>query len=204
MAQRRTRVILAQLRASAADPALIEMTGQLQTCEEKLRVIISTQTCAQKLIRLGAMDAMTGMDTAAADGSILLAEGTDQDLDSAMHILRPLKSSFPLVSWADLIQMSRATAIEHCGGPRVPMRYGRLDADIVQRGENDKTRMNGYEKEAVHTQVRETVAKLDSQTEAIAMLAHTGMSPGHQLVLAGDIENKFEKSGKPNLIEVGQ
>ena len=84
------------------------------------------------------------------------------------------------------------------------MRYGRLDADIVQRGENDKTRMNGFEKEAVHTQVRETVAKLDSRTEAIAMLAHTGMSPGHQLVLAGDIENKFEKSGKPNLIEVGQ
>ena len=71
MAQRRTRVILAQLRASAADPALIEMTGQLQTCEEKLRVIISTQTCAQKLIRLGAMDAMTGMDTAAADGKLL-------------------------------------------------------------------------------------------------------------------------------------
>ena len=44
-------------------------------------------------------------------------------------MLEPIKLACPDVSWADLIQMASATAIELAGGPRIPMRYGRLDAD---------------------------------------------------------------------------
>merc|ERR1711865_946526 len=189
---RRARVILAQLKAAGVDPTLVQMTNQLQSCEDKLHALIGNQSCAQQLIRLA-------MSQSAADGSIVLGEGTDTDLDTAMHILRPLKTSFPLVSWADLIQMARAVAIRKCGGPRVPMRYGRVDAEVVKRG---RTRMNGLEKQTAHTQLRETMTKLDSQSEAIAMLADRGLSVEHQLVLAGDIDNKFEKSGKPNLLAI--
>lgn len=32
------------------------------------------------------------------------------------------------MSWADLIQMASAVGIEVCGGPKIPMRYGRVDA----------------------------------------------------------------------------
>jgi len=199
-AHRRARVILAQLKAAGVDPELVQLTTQLQNCEAKLRVAISTQAAAQQLIRLAAIDSLIGMDAAAADGSVVLGEGTDNDLDSAMHLLRPLKTNFPMISWADLIQMARAVAIQRCGGPRVPMRYGRVDAEVVKRG---STRMNGLEKQAVHTQLRQTMTKLDSSSEVIAMLADTGLSPEHQLVLAGDIQDQFKKSGKPNLVDAG-
>ena len=40
-----------------------------------------------------------------------------------------VKDECPLVSWADLIQMSGALAIELLGGPRIALRYGRIDAN---------------------------------------------------------------------------
>merc|ERR1719150_379815 len=41
--------------------------------------------------------------------------------------LKPIKKAVPGISWADLIQLASATAIEVVGGPKIPMRYGRLD-----------------------------------------------------------------------------
>ena len=32
------------------------------------------------------------------------------------------------MSWADLIQLASAVAIEHAGGPKIDMKYGRVDA----------------------------------------------------------------------------
>ena len=40
------------------------------------------------------------------------------------------------MSWADLIQLGGATAIERAGGPKIPMRYGRADADACPREGN--------------------------------------------------------------------
>lgn len=34
----------------------------------------------------------------------------------------------PTVGWADLMQAASAAAIEVCGGPKIPMKYGRKDA----------------------------------------------------------------------------
>ena len=43
------------------------------------------------------------------------------------------------ISWADLIQMASACAIQATGGPVLPMRYGRVDVkDGVPRMEYDK------------------------------------------------------------------
>ena len=41
--------------------------------------------------------------------------------------LMPIHTRHPAVSWADLIQLGSATAVAHAGGPRIAMRYGRVD-----------------------------------------------------------------------------
>ena len=41
--------------------------------------------------------------------------------------LKRFKKMFPTLSWADIIQMASATAVETAGGPKIPMRYGRVD-----------------------------------------------------------------------------
>ena len=37
------------------------------------------------------------------------------------------QADYPLVSYADLYQMAAAVAIEHAGGPKIDMKYGRKD-----------------------------------------------------------------------------
>lgn len=48
-------------------------------------------------------------------------------MSKAMRFLEPFKDDYPLVSWADLMQMASAVSIEHAGGPKIQMRYGRQD-----------------------------------------------------------------------------
>jgi len=43
-------------------------------------------------------------------------------------MLQRIKDDFDAVSWADLIQLAGACAVELSGGPRIEMRYGRIDA----------------------------------------------------------------------------
>lgn len=38
-----------------------------------------------------------------------------------------LQADYPLVSYADLYQMASAVSIEHAGGPKINMKYGRKD-----------------------------------------------------------------------------
>lgn len=44
-----------------------------------------------------------------------------------MGLIQPLKDKHPGLSYADIIQMASAAAIEASGGPKIPMRYGRVD-----------------------------------------------------------------------------
>lgn len=37
------------------------------------------------------------------------------------------QADYPLVSYADLYQMAAAVSIEHAGGPKIDMKYGRKD-----------------------------------------------------------------------------
>jgi L-ascorbate peroxidase len=57
-----------------------------------------------------------------------LGYGANNGLDIALNLLGPIKDEFPEMSWADLIQLSSAVGIEHAGGPHIPLRIGRLDA----------------------------------------------------------------------------
>jgi len=42
-------------------------------------------------------------------------------------LLEPVKKAFPAVSYADIYQMASARSIEMAGGPKIDMKYGRLD-----------------------------------------------------------------------------
>jgi len=57
-----------------------------------------------------------------------LKHGANAGLAKCVRFLTPIKEKFPVLSWADIIQMAGACAVEHAGGPVISMRYGRVDA----------------------------------------------------------------------------
>jgi len=57
-----------------------------------------------------------------------LKHGANAGLAKCVGFLQPVKDKYPVLSWADVIQMAGACAVEHAGGPVIPMRYGRADA----------------------------------------------------------------------------
>lgn len=77
--------------------------------------------------RVGAWPACGG-----ANGSIRFSAELKHDANAGLAkginvYLKPIHDKHPAVSWADLIQLGSACAIRHAGGPRIPMRYGRID-----------------------------------------------------------------------------
>lgn len=66
-----------------------------------------------------------------ANGSIRfepeINHGANAGLSGAVKLLEPIKEKFPAVSYADLMQMASARAIETSGGPTIGMKYGRVD-----------------------------------------------------------------------------
>ena len=67
-----------------------------------------------------------------ANGSIRFDHELDfvenRGLITAIALLEGIKNEFPSISWADLIQMSGALAVELLGGPKIDLKYGRVDA----------------------------------------------------------------------------
>lgn len=76
-----------------------------------------------------------------------------------------------MVSWADLIQLAGATAVELAGGPRIPMRYGRQDSDFVP-AEGNLPDATPPDPEAHVRYVFERMGLDDEETVAL-MGAHT-------------------------------
>ena len=56
-----------------------------------------------------------------------LNHGGNAGLAKVIKFLEPFKKKYPIVSWADIIQMAGAVAVENAGGPKIAMRYGRID-----------------------------------------------------------------------------
>jgi len=71
-----------------------------------------------------------------ANGSIRFApeinHGANAGLAGGVSLLQPIKDDCPEVSWADLMQMGSALAVELMGGPKIPMRYGRVDVSAPE------------------------------------------------------------------------
>ena len=57
-----------------------------------------------------------------------MAHGANAGLKKCIAFLQPVKDKYPVLSWADIIQMAGAEAVRMAGGPAIAMRYGRVDA----------------------------------------------------------------------------
>eukprot|EP00931_Biecheleriopsis_adriatica_P019383 TRINITY_DN1321_c0_g1_i1.p1 TRINITY_DN1321_c0_g1~~TRINITY_DN1321_c0_g1_i1.p1 ORF type:complete len:1228 (+),score=315.72 TRINITY_DN1321_c0_g1_i1:46-3729(+) len=112
---------------------------QLRALNADLWKFVDKVNCNPILLRLAWHDAGTFDKTktgfpamGGANGSIIfnpeINHGANNGLNKAVKYLEPFKADYPLVSWADLIQMAGAVGIEHAGGPKVDMKYGRKDA----------------------------------------------------------------------------
>uniref|UniRef100_A0ACD5UBN5 Uncharacterized protein n=1 Tax=Avena sativa TaxID=4498 RepID=A0ACD5UBN5_AVESA len=56
-----------------------------------------------------------------------LKHGANAGLVNALKLVQPIKDKYPSITYADLFQLASATAIEEAGGPKLPMKYGRVD-----------------------------------------------------------------------------
>eukprot|EP00977_Amphora_coffeiformis_P009183 scaffold2093_cov161-Amphora_coffeaeformis.AAC.13 len=59
--------------------------------------------------------------------------GANKGLSNAIAILQPVKDAVPSISYADLFQMASAEAIMLAGGPKIDMKYGRIDAESPEQ-----------------------------------------------------------------------
>lgn len=55
--------------------------------------------------------------------------GANAGLGAAREALEPIKAKYPDISYGDLYTLSGVVAVEESGGPTIPWRLGRIDAD---------------------------------------------------------------------------
>ncbi|KAM0840813.1 hypothetical protein ACQ4PT_059412 [Festuca glaucescens] len=112
--------------------------AQLKSAREDIKEILKTTYCHPILVRLGWHDSGTydknieeWPQRGGADGSLRfdpeLSHGANAGLTNALKLIQPIKDKYPGITYADLFQLASATAIEEAGGPKIPMKYGRVD-----------------------------------------------------------------------------
>uniref|UniRef100_A0A453Q6F6 L-ascorbate peroxidase n=2 Tax=Aegilops tauschii subsp. strangulata TaxID=200361 RepID=A0A453Q6F6_AEGTS len=112
--------------------------AQLKSAREDIKEILKTTYCHPILVRLGWHDSGTydknieeWPQRGGADGSLRfdpeLSHGANAGLTNALKLIQPIKDKYPGITYADLFQLASATAIEEAGGPKLPMKYGRVD-----------------------------------------------------------------------------
>ena len=135
---------------------------QLRECEKDIWELINEKNCNPLMLRLAWSDAATYDRTirkwpacGGANGYVRFKEiysnPVNTGLSKAIALLAPIKAKYTYksrsngtdfmtevvgeksVSWADIIQMAGAVAVQHAGGPRVPILYGRVDATYSEQ-----------------------------------------------------------------------
>uniref|UniRef100_A0A7S0AI72 phosphopyruvate hydratase n=1 Tax=Pyrodinium bahamense TaxID=73915 RepID=A0A7S0AI72_9DINO len=129
----------------------LDMVGQLKAVKKDLFEFVDKMNCNPILVRLAWHDSgtfdqkfTTWPECGGANGSIIydpeINRGANNGLSKALRFLEPFKDDYPLISWADLIQMASAISIEHAGGPKIKMRYGRQDVEGPEQCPPDASR----------------------------------------------------------------
>ncbi|XP_030934983.1 probable L-ascorbate peroxidase 6, chloroplastic/mitochondrial isoform X1 [Quercus lobata] len=124
--------------AAASDP------DQLKSAREDIKKLLDTSFCHPLLVRLGWHDAGTynkniqeWPQRGGANGSlrfeIELKHAANAGLVNALKLLQPIKEKYSGVTYADLFQLASATAVEEAGGPKIPMKYGRVDVTAPEQ-----------------------------------------------------------------------
>ena len=115
------------------------LATSLVRCKEDLEIILQYNDCHPLFLRLAWSDACSydrmvhqWPKCGGCNGSIrfekVLEYPCNGGLTKAIVLLTPLKTKYPIMSWADLIQLAGATAVSCAGGPDIDMVYGRIDA----------------------------------------------------------------------------
>ncbi|KAF0932192.1 hypothetical protein E2562_008718 [Oryza meyeriana var. granulata] len=118
--------------------------AQLKSAREDIRKLLKTTYSHPIMVRMGWHDSGTydknieeWPQRGGADGSLRfdaeLRHGANAGLVNALKLIQPIKDKYPGITYADLFQLASATAIEEAGGPKIPMRYGRLDVTAAEQ-----------------------------------------------------------------------
>lgn len=110
---------------------------ELKACKEELKEFINKLNCEPILVRLAWHDSGTYDQRikdfparGGANGAIRFDGELNMDashgLSKGKAYLDKFAEKYPSISWADLIQLASATAIEVAGGPIIAMKYGRV------------------------------------------------------------------------------
>nr|AHK10128.1 peroxidase 2 [Hevea brasiliensis] len=187
--------------AAASDPA------QLRSAREDIKVLLKSKFCHPILVRIGWHDAGTYNKNieewpkrGGANGSlrfeIELKHGANAGLVNALNLLQPIKDKYSGVTYADLFQLASATAIEEAGGPKVPMKYGRVDISAPEQcPEEGRLPSAGPPKPADH--LREIFYRMGLNDQEIVALsgAHTLGRSRPDRSGWGKPETKYTKNG---------
>ena len=131
--------IFSSIFAKLGYNGLAARRARYHECLAELTAMVDTKNSHPILLRLawsdvGSFDCTlrSWPQCGGANGAIRFDKELDQQvnkgLDKAIALLEPIKERFPVVTWADLIQMAGAIAVERAGGPVIDMVYGRVDA----------------------------------------------------------------------------
>ncbi|KAB2083134.1 hypothetical protein ES319_A05G244400v1 [Gossypium barbadense] len=123
---------VASPKCAASDP------DQLKSAREDIKELLKSKFCHPILVRLGWHDAGTYNKNieewprrGGANGSLRfeveLKHAANAGLVNALNLIQHIKDKYSGVTYADLFQLASATAIEEAGGPKIPMKYGRVD-----------------------------------------------------------------------------
>merc|ERR1719464_64043 len=114
----------------------------IDSAQSMIEGIIKEKNCGPVFVRLAWHDSGT-FDISLTDseewpkaggaiGSIRfdpeINHSANAGLAGAVKLLEPVKKAYPDVSYADIFQMASARSIEMAGGPKIDMKYGRVDA----------------------------------------------------------------------------
>ena len=115
---------------------IIDREGDLRRRVNRALCDIVTQQKAPLFLRAAFHDAgkySARLKTGGADGSLRLPEQLsryeNRGMEIPINLLKPVKERFPEASWADLIALSGAIAVQKCGGPEILVPLGRVDSD---------------------------------------------------------------------------
>eukprot|EP01083_Nonionella_stella_P233907 823678_1 len=127
---------------SAESEYVAQYRQKLRALRQELYEFIDKVNCNPILVRLawhdaGTYDRTIGVNRfplcGGANASIRfekeLSHGANAGLEKAINYLKPFKEKYPEISFADIIQLASITAIQHSGGPLIPIRFGRIDTN---------------------------------------------------------------------------
>ncbi|XP_073285977.1 probable L-ascorbate peroxidase 6, chloroplastic/mitochondrial isoform X1 [Primulina huaijiensis] len=192
---------VASPKCFASDPE------QLKSAREDIKELLKTKFCHPILVRLAWHDSGTYNKNieewpkrGGANGSlrfdIELKHGANAGLVNALKLLQPIKEKYSGVTYADLFQLASATAIEDAGGPKIPMKYGRVDVtEPEQCPEEGRLPDAGPPSPATH--IRDVFSRMGLSDKEIVALsgAHTLGRSRPERSGWGKPETKYTKDG---------